>query len=80
MQHRSFVRVVKNVFVATLGVGAVLCLTQCVAEQGDREDLASVSQALQCGSRSCSGTADCQVNVPVCAQGTSATCLPNAPR
>lgn len=78
-----FPLVVRSAIVATIGVGAVLCLTQCAAEQGDGENIASVSQALeQCGGVACEGNSDClSVSVmPLCASSGGATCLQTSPR
>lgn len=55
-------------------VPLLLSLTQCAA---------SPPPALgteHCGAVSCTGTTQCAANLPLCAQASSATCLPNAPR
>lgn len=66
---------------AIVMTGATLCLVQCSSEQGEPENISSVSAALEhCGGVVCAGTADCQSNVPLCAQASSATCLTGTPR
>jgi hypothetical protein len=77
----SFAGFVRAALCAMVMTGTTLCLVQCSSEQGEGENVGSVSAALEhCGGISCSGNADCQVNVPLCAQSISATCLPNPPR
>jgi len=81
-------RFVARQFIPTLRFSALaaisLCLVHCSAEQADianEPELGSVSQALeQCGGRSCQGSADCKINVPVCGVMSTAVCLIDSPR
>src|SRR5262245_815741 len=52
----------------------LLLLTQCSAGS------TPAVSAEHCGGVTCSGNADCLVNVPVCADSTTATCLMTSPR
>ncbi len=83
MQTFRFVRVVKSAFAGAVGIGAMLCLTQCVAEQGDAENIGTVSQPLeQCGGVACAANVDCVSStvMPLCASSAGATCLATTPR
>jgi hypothetical protein len=69
-------------FRALLGGTLVLSLSQCGVEQGEAgENIGTVAQALEhCGGVACTGVIDCQTNIPLCAQATSATCLTGPPK
>lgn len=71
------------VFRVLLAGALAVSLSQCGAERSDvgTENIGSVSAALEhCGGVTCSGGADCQANLPLCAQLSSATCLNTSPR
>ena len=67
-------RVVRSIFILFLCSALSLLLTQC----GHQSPQPLGSE--HCGGVACTGNSDCTVNVPLCAQSTSATCLTNIPR
>jgi len=63
-----------SIVLISLAVPIFLSLTQCHAA------MPPAVGTEHCGGVSCSSNGDCTLNVPVCAQASSATCLTTSPR
>lgn len=73
--------VAKSISTIILVTCGSLTLTQCAGAAPPHAGHAGIAaDAEHCGGISCTGTAQCAANVPLCAIASSATCLPNAPR
>jgi hypothetical protein len=57
----------------------LLCCPLFLLTQCGHQAVPQVSSE-HCGGVTCTGNSDCTVNVPLCAQSTSATCLVGPPR
>jgi hypothetical protein len=70
----SPIRVAIRFVFGSLFIITSLALTQC------GHAAAPAVSSEHCGGVTCTGVTECQTNLPLCAQASSATCLSNAPR